>query len=111
MVLVYKICSAAEWDLARANGDFTGSLADRADGYIHLSASGQVKETASKHFANRADLVLVAYDETDLDGLRWERSRGGDLFPHVYGSLPTAKALWVKPLALIDGTYQFPDET
>ena len=110
MALVFKICSKDEWDKACVGGRYTGSGADRADGFIHLSAQHQFRETAAKHFRDRTDLVLVAYDEAELTGLRWEPSRGGDLFPHVYASLPTARALWVKPLALIDGVHQFPDE-
>lgn len=111
MNLVYKLCSRGEWNAAVRSGLFTGSSADRSDGFIHLSTSRQMRETAARHFKNVDDLVLVAFAADDLAGLRWEPSRGGDLFPHVYGSLPAASALWVKPLGLVDGTHRFPDES
>lgn len=109
MIILYKIISAAEWAEATAGGAFTGSEADRRDGFIHLSAAHQLRETAARHFAGRHGLVLVAYDETALANLKWEVSRGGDLFPHVYGVLPVASASWVKPLPLADGRHIFPD--
>ncbi len=111
MNLVYKICSRGEWDAAVRSGRFSGSAADRADGFIHLSTGGQMRETAARHFKDVDDLVLVAFAADDLAALRWEPSRGGDLFPHVYGSLPAAQAIWVKPLDLIAGTHRFPDES
>ena len=111
MALVYKICTVAEWNGAAASGKFSGSAADLADGFIHLSAAHQLRGTAAKHFKGREDLVLVAFDADALPGLQWEPSRGGDLFPHVHGSLAAARATWVKPLPLIDGVHVFPDET
>ena len=111
MNLVYKICSGGDWDAAVRCGSYTGSSADRADGFIHLSTGDQMRETAARHFRGVDDLVLVAFAADDLAGLRWEPSRGGDLFPHVYGSLPATKVRWVKPLVLIDGTHRFPDES
>ena len=111
MVLVYKICPAAEWNRAAAHGTFAGSAADLSDGFIHLSTAHQLRGTAAKHFKGREDLVLVAFDADALPGLQWEPSRGGDLFPHVHGSLAAARATWVKPLPLIDGVHVFPDET
>ncbi len=87
--VVYKILPSAEWAAAQAVGTFTGSPVDDADGYIHLSGADQVAETASRHFAGRPDLVLLAVDVARLGpALRWERSRGGQIFPHLYGSLP-----------------------
>lgn len=111
MVRVYKICSAAEWAGATATGAFTGSAADRRDGFIHLSAAHQLRETAARHFAGRDGLLLVAYDEAVLANLKWEASRGGDLFPHLYGILPVASASWVKPLPLAGGRHRFPGGT
>ncbi len=108
MAIVYKICSAAEWAEATATGAFTGSEADRRDGFIHLSAAHQLRETAARHFAGRDGLVLAAYDDTALAHLKWEASRGGDLFPHVHGVLPVASASWVKPLPLAGGRHRFP---
>lgn len=84
----YKILTRGEWESLNAEGTFAGAPVDLADGYIHLSAPDQVAETAAKHFAGRDDLVLAEVDLTKLDGVRWEPSRGGQLFPHVYGPLP-----------------------
>ena len=85
---IYKILSRAAWDAARAAGRFEGAAVDRADGYIHFSTAAQAQETARKHFAGQADLVVLELEADDL-GLRWEPSRGGDLFPHLYGALDT----------------------
>jgi uncharacterized protein (DUF952 family) len=106
---LYKIASTAEWAAALAAGRFDGAPVDHADGFIHLSAAHQVRETAAKHFAGRADLLLVAVGPAPLgEALRWEVSRGGDLFPHLYASLDPAAALWVKPLPLgPDGRHDF----
>lgn len=109
MTILYKICSAAEWSAAATTGAFTGLAADRRDGFIHLSAAHQLRATTAKHFAGRGDLVLVAFEEAVLAPVKWEVSRGGDLFPHVYGTLPVAAAAWVKPLPLADGLHVFPD--
>jgi len=109
MELLFKICPAAEWREAARTGHYGGSAADRADGFIHLSAAGQVRETAARHFAGMDGLALVAFP-ADLDRLKWEPSRGGALFPHVYGRLPVDRALWVKPLPLVDGRHVFPPE-
>ena len=107
---IYKILADAAYDAAKSEGRFLGTADDLRDGFIHLSAAHQVRETAARHFAGQADLVLVAFGADDLAGLRWEPSRGGDLFPHVYGTLPAAAAAWVKPLPLAGGAHQFPDE-
>jgi uncharacterized protein (DUF952 family) len=103
---ILKICSTTEWDAAVHGGGFLGSADDLRDGYIHLSTTEQAAETARKYFANRRDLVLVAFHTATLGPqLRWEASRGGALFPHLYATLPTASALAVLPLALTtDGT-------
>jgi len=109
--LVYKICDARVWREAERIGQFTGSGVDLADGFIHLSAADQVAETARKHFFGQRDLVLVAVVADKLEpALKWEVSRGGALFPHLYGPLPTAAVRWVKPLPLdSDGRLQLPD--
>ncbi|MFZ2872067.1 DUF952 domain-containing protein [Zavarzinia sp.] len=86
---VYKIMDRAAWEQFQAAGTFAGAPVDLADGYIHFSAAHQVQGTLDKHFAERADLVLVAVDAAALGAaLRWEVSRGGDLFPHLYTALP-----------------------
>ncbi len=89
METVYKICGTEEWRSAEAAGRYDGSADDERDGFIHLSTASQLEETVRRHFAGRDDLVLIGVDAARLgDALRWERSRGGALFPHLYGSLP-----------------------
>ncbi|MGE3149185.1 MAG: DUF952 domain-containing protein [Pseudorhodoplanes sp.] len=98
-MLIYKICDAAAWRAAEADGVFQGAAIDRADGYIHFSEAHQVAETAAKHFAGQDNLVLVAVDADRLGaGLRREPARGGALFPHLYGPLPLSTVVWVKPM-------------
>lgn len=108
---IYKIAPRALWNEAVAKGVFSGAPIDLADGYIHFSTTEQARETAAKHFAGQADLLLVAIDGATLgDALRWEVSRGGALFPHLYAELPITAALWVKDLPLgPDGKHQFPE--
>ncbi|WP_046865584.1 DUF952 domain-containing protein [Microvirga massiliensis] len=104
MMLIYKICSRALWDDAEAAGVFTGAPVDHSDGFIHFSTAKQVGETARRHFAGERDLVLVAVACEDLgDALRFEPSRGGDLFPHLYGSLPLSAVRSVRELPLGPG--------
>lgn len=108
---VYKICSREEWDLAVATGRFHGAPVDLADGFIHFSTAAQVKETARRHFSGRDGLVLVSVDPDALgEALKWEPSRGGDLFPHLYGVLPVDAAREVVSLPLGgNGDHVFPD--
>lgn len=108
MRILFKICSAAEWREAVEKTVFAGSAVDHKDGFIHLSTKDQVRDTAARHFAGRADLVLVAFAETDLHGLKWETSRGGALFPHVYGAIAASASRWVGPLPLQAGVHVFP---
>lgn len=110
MTIVYKICPASLWQEAKAKGVFDGAPVDHRDGYIHFSTAQQVKETAAKHFAGMEDLLVIGVDSTRLgEQLKWERSRGDALFPHLYGVLALKDILWVKPLPLLeDGTHQFP---
>jgi beta-hydroxylase len=93
----FKILTAAEWALFQADGRFEGSPADRADGFIHLSAADQVEGTLARHFAGQAGLVLAEVDLAALgDAVRWEESRGGALFPHVFGMLPMSAIIETK---------------
>lgn len=110
MILIYKICPHALWAEAEGEGLFRGAAVDLADGFIHFSTAEQVHETAARHFAGARDLVLVAVDAGQLGpALKWEPSRGGALFPHLYGELPLAAVHWVKPLPLgSDGRHRFP---
>lgn len=98
---VYKIVPVALWSSLPPGGRFVGSALDLRDGFIHFSTSLQVRETAARHFADTADLLLVAVSTAALGAaLRWEPSRGGDLFPHLYGDLPLEAVQWVKPLPI-----------
>jgi uncharacterized protein (DUF952 family) len=110
MTTIYKICEAVQWEEARRAGEFRGSAVDFADGYIHFSTAGQVVATAERHFAGQTDLVVVAVCAEDLGpALKWETSRGGALFPHLYGVLPLSTVRWAKPLRLDDnGLHVFP---
>jgi uncharacterized protein (DUF952 family) len=108
---IYKICPAALWREAERAGVFHGSADDRRDGFIHFSTAAQVVETAAKHFSGQRDLLLVAVDAGRLgQRLRWEPSRGGALFPHLYGELPLAVVQRVEPLPLgPDGRHVVPE--
>lgn len=109
--VIYKLVTVAAWQEAERLGRFTGSPVDAADGYIHLSTSAQVRETAAKHFAGVPDLLLVAVSADDVaEGLRYEPSRGGALFPHLYGDLPMSAVRRVTPVPLgADGRRDFSD--
>lgn len=109
--LLYKVMPKDIWNTVGQSGVFRGSGIDHEDGYIHLSAGDQVVETVSKHFAGQEDLVLVAVDEDDLgESLKWEPSRGGALFPHVYGTIDAEafRSHWELPVGE-DGDHLFPD--
>ncbi|WP_114947956.1 DUF952 domain-containing protein [Microvirga calopogonii] len=111
MHIIYKICPVLLWEEAEKAGSFTGAPIDIQDGYIHFSTEKQVRETARRHFAGQGDLLLIAVDADSLgEALRYEPSRGGDLFPHLYAPLPSSAVRWVKPLPLgADGQHNFPD--
>ncbi len=111
MSLVYKILSRSEWQTAQAAGRFEGSAVDRADGFIHFSTAIQAQETARRHFAGQSDLVVLAIEADDLGpALKYEPSRGGDLFPHLYGGLDVGlvRAVTEAPLGA-DGVPQLGD--
>ncbi|GHE89444.1 hypothetical protein GCM10016455_07140 [Aliiroseovarius zhejiangensis] len=107
---IYKIFRAAEWQAFEATGKTLGAPIDLTDGYIHFSTADQVAETARKHFAGEDGLVLAAF-ETDAMGtaLKWEPSRGGALFPHLYRELVLSEVLWHRTLPLGEGSHQFPE--
>lgn len=105
---IYKIVTRDQWDHANRERLFRGAPVDLADGYIHFSAAHQVRETAAKHFAGQTDLLLVAVDPATLgDALRWEVSRGGDRFPHLYAALDPARVVSTKPIPMADGAHDF----
>ncbi|MEQ1576112.1 MAG: DUF952 domain-containing protein [Hyphomicrobium sp.] len=111
ITLVFKIATAAQWQEATQRGAFMGSLDDIRDGFIHLSAGHQVRETLTKHFHGQRDLVLIALPVVSLaPDLKWEVSRGGDKFPHLYVPLETRHALWMKPLTLNSEGIPLPPE-
>jgi len=98
---IYKILAGVAWRDALATGAFEGAGVDLADGFIHFSTAGQLGETARRHFAGQAGLVVLEVEADDLGAeLRWEPSRGGDLFPHLYATLPCAvvRAVHLAPL-------------
>jgi len=107
---LYKICPSDMWREAVEAGGFAGAPVDLADGFIHFSTAHQVAETAAKHFAGQDNLILVAVDAAALGGaLKWEPSRGGALFPHLYGPLAMSAVLSAEDLPLgPDGAHQFP---
>ena len=108
--IVYKIMSAAELRQMQRDGVFEGSPVDMADGYIHLSSGSQVATTLDRHFGGVEGLMLVAVDLSQLrDSVRWEPARGGELFPHIYGRLPTEAVVAVGPVErTADGVIRLP---
>ena len=108
---IYKILRAEEWAELKTQGQTQGASIDISDGFVHFSTADQARETAAKHFAGEQDLQLLAYEANDLgDPLKWEVSRGGALFPHLYAPLSMDDLRWHAPLPLIEGTHRFPDE-
>ena len=109
--IIYKICPAPLWRTSEAAGRFEGAAIDLSDGYIHFSTAEQARETARKHFAGQGGLLLVAVDADRLGpALKWEVSRGGALFPHLYAPLDLTAVLWARPLPLDgDGRHRFPE--
>ena len=115
-MLIYKILTATQWaDLQRV-GETAGAPVDLADGFVHFSTGAQMAETATKHFAGQAGLMLLAVEAGRLGAaLKWEVSRGGGLFPHLHGPLRIADAAWVYALPLgpgpdSNGAHVFPEE-
>lgn len=109
--VAYKLADRADWAAARAAGIWSGSAVDHTDGYIHLSTGAQLAATAAKHYAGQASLVLATVDLTALgEALKWEPSRGGDLFPHLYAPLPLAAVTAERDLSVdADGVMRFDD--
>lgn len=107
---IYKIIPSSLWEQARATGHFRGAPVDLQDGYIHFSTAAQVQETARKHFAGQSDLLVLTVEAAALgDALKWEPSRGGALFPHLYAPLPLDAVRRSEPLPLgPDGAHVFP---
>ena len=111
-MLIYKIFRAPEWADLDANGETLGAPIDLADGYIHFSTATQAAETAAEHFADVEGLVLAAIDTAALgDALKWEVSRGGAKFPHLYAPFHMDHVVAAVPLPLGPGGHRFPDLT
>ena len=110
-MIIYKIFRPKEWQSLVDHDQTQGAPIDVTDGYIHFSTSEQVRETAAKHFANAGDLILVACDSDAMQpDLKWEPSRGGALFPHLYRQMQMNDVLWRKPLPQGDAGHIFPDD-
>lgn len=108
-MLIFKILRADEWAALRADGQTEGAPIDIADGFVHFSTGEQCVETAAKHFAAEENLFLLALEDGPLgEALKWEVSRGGAKFPHLYRQLKLSDVAWAQPLPLIDGIHQFP---
>lgn len=110
-MLIYKILRADEWEALLEFGETDGAPIDVTDGYIHFSTAEQVRETAGKHFAGEEDLMILCLESATLgQALKWEPSRGGALFPHLYGKLRLDDVLWEENLPLEDGVHVFPED-
>lgn len=109
---IYKVVSETEWQLAEQDGVFKGAAIDLADGYIHFSTKEQVLETVEKHFKGKDELMLIRFASEQFgELLRWEPSRGGALFPHLYAELPCHAAEQRWKLAMNeDGSHEFPSD-
>lgn len=108
--IIFKVSPQDEWSAAKEKGQFSGAPVDLADGYIHFSTAKQLAGTLAKHFAGQENLVLVAVRTDELGpNLRWEPSRGGDLFPHLYEDLSMNHVAWEAQLPLEDGRHLLPD--
>lgn len=109
--MIYKLFRTLEWHALEADGSTSGAPIDVADGFVHFSTAAQVVETASKHFDGVEGLWLIAVEEASAaDNLRWEVSRGGAEFPHLYAPLRRDQVAWAKPLPLVDGLHIFPPD-
>lgn len=110
MTRIYHLARSADWTAARADGVYRGGAADRADGFIHFSTAGRLAESAARHCAGAADLLVVAVESGSFGAaLRWEGGRDGEPFPHLYAPLDPAVVRWVRPAPLgPDGRHELP---
>lgn len=106
--IIYHLCRKADWETCRLDGDYTGSDAALADGFLHASTAAQVQKSANLHMAGFTDLLLIIIDAAALDErLKWETSRSGALFPHIYGAVPQAAVITARAVPLTDAGYDF----
>jgi uncharacterized protein (DUF952 family) len=110
--LIYKVMTPDQWDVLDQKAETVGAPIDIQDGFVHFSTAGQCAKTLELYFAQQPRLRLVAVDAATLgDALKWETSRGGDAFPHLYAKLQKEDVLWVETLALDDnGVHVLPDK-
>lgn len=107
--MIYKLFRTPEWEALRTDGSTLGAPIDLTDGYIHFSTASQVAETAAKHFAGVEGLWLIGVEDDVLGpALKWEESRGGANFPHLYAPLRLDQVAWAQPLPVVDGVHDFP---
>ena len=110
-MLIYKIFRPAEWAALQEAGETNGAPVDIQDGFVHFSTAAQAAETAAKHFARAEGLILLACDAGAMGAdLKWEVSRGGAEFPHLYRPLRLDDVVWSRPLPLVKGTHLFPED-
>ncbi|MFK7944932.1 MAG: DUF952 domain-containing protein [Paracoccaceae bacterium] len=110
-MLIYKILTTEQWTDLERLGETRGAPVDMADGFIHFSTAAQIEETATKHFSGQSGLWLAAFDADAMGAaLKWEPSRGGALFPHLYAPLRSTDVLWIHEMPLGPDGHQFPDE-
>ena len=110
LMQIFKILLPQEWRELQRDRQTDGAQIDVQDGYIHFSTAAQLRETAAKHFAGEKEIFVVAFDTEQMEGpLKWEESRGGDLFPHLYERLDIRSILWHEVVALMNGWHQFSD--
>ncbi len=107
-MIIYKIFRAEEWQALQSRGETLGAPVDLADGYVHFSTAAQAAETAAKYFAGIEGLMLLAVEADTCAGLKWEPSRGGALFPHLYRALRMDDVLWARPLPVKAAGHFFP---
>lgn len=107
---IYHVCRADEWQAAKVKGCYQGSSQDQRDGFIHFSAKEHVRDSTAKHRAGQDDLILLSVDANKLgEALKWEPSRGGILFPHLYSDLALSAVFSAELVSLgADGVHQFP---
>ncbi|RED48032.1 DUF952 domain-containing protein [Aestuariispira insulae] len=112
-MIIYHLARKAAWEQAERAGAYTGTPEDLADGFMHFSTAAQVAESAAKHRAGETDLILIGAEGDELGAaLKWEESRGGQLFPHLYADLPLSAVKMAIPLELgPHGLHLFPDLT
>lgn len=110
-MLIYKIFRTPEWRQLQSDGQTAGAPVDRADGYVHFSTADQLAETAARHFSGETELMLLALDSDRLGpDLKWEASRGGALFPHLYRHLNLKDIVWARDLPLDPDGHRLPED-